>query len=79
MPDEGSRSDAARNVTRPLESATKFASGCDELGKASIKCIEDHDYVRNHPECKKHFDAYKECRKEETQRKRQGPKKSAFL
>ena len=74
-----SRSEAARNVTRPLESASKQAkSGCDELGKASIKCIEDHDYVRNHPECQRHYDAYKQCRKEETQLKRQGTKKPFF-
>lgn len=69
---EASRTGAARAVTRPLEEASRVSStGCDALGKASIKCIEDHDYNRSHPECKKHYDAYKECRKEESRAKRE--------
>ena len=65
-PDQADRSTAARAVTRNQEEAVKFSAGsCEELGKASIKCIEQHDYNRNDPACKEHFDAYRECRKQQ--------------
>lgn len=60
------RSDAARAVTRLGESNSKLKGGsCEDLGKESIKCIEEHGYNRNDPACKVHFDAYRECRKAE--------------
>ncbi|KOO34610.1 hypothetical protein Ctob_008625 [Chrysochromulina tobinii] len=61
------RTDAARSVHRPGEESSKLKPGsCEELGKASVKCIEKHGYNRSAPECLVHFDAYKECRKKET-------------
>ena len=60
------RSDAARAVTRLGEEKSKLKAGsCEDLGKESIKCIEEHGYNRNDPACKVHFDAYRACRKEE--------------
>ena len=46
-------------------SAVKVDRGnsCAELGKESIRCIEQHDYNRAAPECAPHFMAYKECKK----------------
>ena len=69
MPD--GRTEAARALARPMEGNTKMLgkSGCAELGKASVKCIEEHDYNRGHPDCKVHFDAYKECRQKESEAK----------
>jgi len=65
-PEQSDRSAAARAVTRNQEAAVKFSAGsCEELGKASIKCIEEHDYNRQDPACQAHFDAYKECRKQQ--------------
>ena len=59
-----SESAAARAVVRTAEGSVKHTLGnCEDLGKASIKCIEDHGYNRHDPACKVHFDAYKECRK----------------
>ena len=72
MADKYSESDAARAVTRPLEEKSKYEGGsCEELGKASIKCIEDHGYDRRHPACQVHFDAYKECRRKQNSVKRE--------
>ena len=66
------RSEAARAVARLDEDKTKYDGGsCEELGKASVKCIEDHGYDRSHPDCQKHFDAYKECRKKQNDSRRQ--------
>ena len=60
---------AARSVKRLDEDKSKMNIGnCQELGKASIKCIEEHGFNRNEPACQKHFDAYKECRKQESKR-----------
>ena len=63
----------ADKVTRPEEARVKFDAGnCDALGKASVKCIEDLGYDRRAAStaCKVHFDAYKECRKEQNEAKR---------
>ena len=38
---------------------------------ACEQCIEDHGYNRSAPECQVHFDAYKECRKQENASKRE--------
>ena len=71
------RSAAARSVTRIEEDRAKYDGGsCEELGRASIKCIEEHGYNRKAPECQKHFDAYKECRARENAERRK--KKSLF-
>lgn len=69
----GNRTNAAHALERPMEGNTKMEgkTGCAELGKASVKCIEEHEYDRSHPDCKVHFEAYKECRKKETEAKRQ--------
>ena len=65
------RSEAARALTRPQEENSKFDHGdCDLLGKASIKCIEEHGYNRSDPACQPHYDAYKECRRLETAKRR---------
>jgi hypothetical protein len=42
---------------------------CGELSKASLKCIEDHGYVRD-PACQPFFDAYRECKKQSTANRR---------
>jgi len=52
-------------------------NNCAELGRESIRCIEEHGYNRAAPECQKHFLAYKECKKQMTEERRK-PKKSLF-
>ena len=49
-------------------------NSCAELGKASIRCIEQHDYNRAAPECQPHFLAYKECKKRMTDERRNANK-----
>ena len=71
MADDSSRSAKARANSRPDENASKMSSSCEELGKASIRCIEEHGYNRSHPDCQRHYDAYKECRKQQTAGKQQ--------
>ena len=52
-------------------SPAKYQGGdCNELGRASIRCIEEHGYNRLAPECKPHFEAYKECKKKVTEERR---------
>jgi hypothetical protein len=64
------------------EDKSKMDQGnCEVLGRASIKCIEDHGYNRKEPACQVHYDAYRECRKRETElkrRQRQANAKSLF-
>lgn len=68
-----SRTEAARAASRTH--STKFDAGsCEELGKNSIRCIEDHGYDRSAPECKVHFEAYRECRSKENAARRAQPK-----
>lgn len=57
-------------------SAVKVDRGhsCAELGRESIRCIEEHDYNRSAPECVPHFLAYKECKKLMTQERRKANK-----
>jgi hypothetical protein len=52
---------------------------CEELGKASLKCIEEHGFNRQDPACAPHFRAYKECRKAESEAKSQRGFKSFFF
>ena len=63
----------AGNTVRIDEDVVKFDGGsCEELSKASMKCIEDMGYDKQAAavSCKKHFDAYKECRKAQNLAKR---------
>ena len=57
-------------------SAVKVDPGhsCAELGRESIRCIEEHGYNRHAPECVPHFLAYKECKKLMTQERRKANK-----
>tara|TARA_B110001452_G_scaffold252608_1_gene242615 strand:+ start:521 stop:682 length:162 start_codon:yes stop_codon:yes gene_type:complete len=52
------------------------------MGRQSLRCIEQHGYNRSAPECKPHFDAYKECKKqmadEKREASRQGGNKGLF-
>ena len=50
------------------------AAECDELGKASIRCLEAHGYDRG--ACQEAFSAYRECKKEAGRKKRETPSKS---
>lgn len=62
---------AARQVKRLDEERSKYKPGnCEELGRASIKCIEENNYNRKAAACQGHFDAYKACRKEENDARR---------
>ena len=64
----------ADKVTRIDEAAVKFDAGnCEELSKASIKCLSDLGYDRAAASttCKEHIDAYRECRRLENEAKRQ--------
>jgi hypothetical protein len=61
---------AARAVTRLSEDKVKYKPGdCEALGKESLKCIEDHGYIRD-PSCKPFFEAYTECKKAVTAARR---------
>ena len=67
---------AARALKRPGEDAVRHQDvTCEELSKASLKCIEDHGYTRD-PACEPFFVAYRECKKEATKARRE--KNSAF-
>ena len=57
-------------------SAVKVDPGhsCAELGRESIRCIEEHGYNRHAPECVPHFLVYKECKKLMTQERRKANK-----
>ena len=37
----------------------------------SLRCIEEHGYNRSAPECQPHFDAYKACKKQMADEKRE--------
>ena len=45
---------------------------CEPFSKASLKCIEDMGYDRDAAKtaCKKHYDAYRDCRQRELDAKR---------
>ena len=61
-------SQPASKIERIDEDKVKFdAGGCETLRVASIKCLEDIGYDRAAAasSCKLHFDAYKECRRQE--------------
>ena len=74
------RSEAARAVTRLSEESSKFRAGsCEDLGKESIKCIEEHGFNRNDPACQVHFQAYKKCRQEGSESKKQQRKFKSFF
>jgi cytochrome c oxidase assembly protein subunit 23 len=54
---------------KPMQKSVKYdAGGCDELGQASIKCLEK--FGVGAPECQEHFDNYKECKKRQTEARR---------
>ena len=60
-------------IQRIDEDKVKFDAGsCEELSKASLKCLEDIGYDRQAAQtvCKPQYDAYKECRKKENEAKR---------
>ena len=64
-----------------IRSASKSSGDCFELGRVSLQCIEEHNYNRQAPECVKHFDAYKQCKREmveEKRRERAGAQKGFF-
>ena len=52
------------------------------MGRASLRCIEEHGYNRSAPECVPFFDAYKACKKamadEKREASRQGGTKGLF-
>merc|ERR1712129_647210 len=54
---------ANHNVDQASAVKVDRGNSCAELGKESIRCIEQHDYNRAAPECAPHFLAYKECKK----------------
>ena len=61
------------SVTRLDEDKVKFDAGsCEELGKASMKCLSDIGYDKDKATvvCKVHYDAYRECRKQQNEAKR---------
>lgn len=65
--------EAARALKRPQEDRIKYEDlSCDALGKASLKCIENHGYDRTlaAKECKDAFTAFRDCQKEATAKKR---------
>jgi hypothetical protein len=47
------------------ESATKFATACKTLQKASLKCLEEKQLQNSTLDCQIHFDNYKKCIKDE--------------
>lgn len=74
--------------TRPLTGpslrvqASRASGDCFEMGRASLRCIEEHGYNRSAPECVPFFDAYKACKKamadEKREASRQGGTKGLF-
>ena len=67
------RVDNHSSVTRLDEDKVKFDAGsCEELGKASMKCLSDIGYDKDKATvvCKVHYDAYRECRKQQNEAKR---------
>lgn len=72
--------EAAKPVVRIGEKTVKYVAGdCEALGKASIKCIEDHGFNRAHPACQVHYDAYKECRRKENEARRAANANRSFF
>lgn len=66
------RSDAARALKRPDERVKYDAGDCDELGKASQRCLERVGFDRAVAaiQCKQHYEAYRDCRRAVTAAKR---------
>ena len=65
--------EAARALKRPQEDSIKYKDeSCDALGKASLKCIEEHHYDRavTAVACKEAFKAFRECQKAVSAKKR---------
>ena len=63
----------ANKVVRLDEDKSKYdAGGCDALSRASVKCLEDLGYDKKAAQtaCKVHYDAYRECRKQQNEAKR---------
>ncbi len=71
MADATRRGEAARTLKRVDEDKSKYDGGdCALLGKASLKCIEDNGYDRKAPDCQKHYEAYRECRRIDNEARR---------
>ena len=63
----------ANKVIRTDEDKVKFDAGsCEELQKASMRCLEDVGYDRAVAKtaCKPQYDAYKECRQKQLDAKK---------
>ena len=71
------RTSATQASPVKVDGGTGGSVNCAELGRASLRCIEEHGYNRAAPECKKHYDAYRECKKAMTEERRK-PTKSLF-
>jgi len=80
QPDASTRVHLSASLRRAQ--ASRSSGDCFEMGRQSLRCIEQHGYNRSAPECKPHFDAYKECKKqmadEKREASRQGGNKGLF-
>ncbi|CAN6486755.1 unnamed protein product [Victoria cruziana] len=52
-------------------------SDCYAEYSASLKCLDDFNYVKS--KCQQQFDAYKECRRKERERRLERNRKRSFF
>ena len=71
-----SRSEAARALRRPDERVKYDAGDCDDLAKASQRCLQatGYDRAKAAKECEPHYEAYRNCRRAVTAAKRKDVK-----
>jgi len=56
------------NLDEDGKQRTQFLTDCSVQHRASLACIEEH-YTDKQEQCSEFFDQYKQCRREETERR----------
>mmetsp|Transcript_20020 Transcript_20020/g.29681 ORF Transcript_20020/g.29681 Transcript_20020/m.29681 type:complete len:127 (+) Transcript_20020:112-492(+) len=66
------------NLDEDGKQRTKFATDCTAQHRASLACIEDN-YTTKDAVCHTFFQAYKQCRREERERRLEANSKRSFF
>mmetsp|Transcript_26539 Transcript_26539/g.40172 ORF Transcript_26539/g.40172 Transcript_26539/m.40172 type:complete len:118 (-) Transcript_26539:1111-1464(-) len=66
------------NLDEDGKQRTKFATDCSVQHRASLACIEDN-YTTKETKCQQFFQAYKQCRREERERRLEANSKRSFF
>lgn len=66
------------NLDEHGKQRTKFATDCTAQHRASLACIEDN-YTTKETDCQRFFQDYKQCRREERERRLEGNSKRSFF